>query len=510
MAEIELSNPEKKILQLISRLEGTVDYKSLEKMTPSQKPEEIRNAMSWLHQKGLIKIDDQVVKYYSLSGEGKDYFEKGLPEKRAVINVREGKEYDYNLSENERKIALLWLKKKGLAEITKEKKSGQIKIELTDKCMEYHKQKGCNPVENILVFLAATIETTEEDIIRSGLEPGLSELKERKSLIQIKDKSIKYARLTEAGQDLIKKGVFLEEDEISQLTPEHIIEHQKGKQLKLRKYHIESFAPSVHGGRRHPLRELMDDVRGVFVEMGFTEIEYDYVQPCFWNMDALFIPQDHPARDIQDTFYLKNPERIPISDKELSQKIKRIHEDGDGTGSEGWKYRWSEEEAERAVLRTHTTVNTIRYLGEHPAPPVKVFSIGRIFRNEATDATHLSELHQIEGIVMEEGASLAMLIGTLKEFYRRIGFPDVEVATSYYPYTEPSIDVYVNWKGRILELGGAGIFRPEVTAPFGVKHSVLAWGLGLERLAMIKWELTDIRDTVGNDLEFLRNRMIVK
>jgi phenylalanyl-tRNA synthetase alpha chain len=315
--------------------------------------------------------------------------------------------------------------------------------------------------------------------------------------------------LNKAGQDAGTKGMSLETDEVSQLTPEHM-QSGKWRTVKMRKYHVESFAPALHGGRKHPIRELMNEVRSIFIEMGFTEIEYDYVQPCFWNMDALFIPQDHPARDIQDTFYLKKPAKLPITDKPLIEKIRAMHENGGGTGSSGWNYIWNLDEAERTVLRTHTTVNTIRYLSDHAQPPVKVFSIGRIFRNEATDATHLTELHQIEGIVMEKGASLATLVGTLREFYRRIGFPDVMVTTSYYPYTEPSLDVAVKFRGRILELGGCGIFRPEVTAPFGVKHNVLAWGLGLERLALIKWGMKDIRETISNDLEFLRNRKIVK
>jgi phenylalanyl-tRNA synthetase alpha chain len=135
---------------------------------------------------------------------------------------------------------------------------------------------------------------------------------------------------------------------------------------------------------------------------------------------------------------------------------------------------------------------------------VKVFSIERNFRNETLDSTHLPEFYQIEGIVMEENASFPMLIGVLKEFYHRMGFEKVKVRPAYYPYTEPSMDVIVWFNDTWLELGGSGIFRPEVTEPLGVKHPVLAWGLGLERLAMLKLGMNDIRKLYISDIDWLR------
>jgi phenylalanyl-tRNA synthetase alpha chain len=162
------------------------------------------------------------------------------------------------------------------------------------------------------------------------------------------------------------------------------------------------------------------------------------------------------------------------------------------------------------MLRTHTTVNTIRYLAAHPDPPVKVFSIGRTFRKEAIDSTHLPEFIQVEGIVMEEGANLGMLVGLLKEFYKRMGMEDIRIRPGYFPYTEPSLEPEVFFKGKWMELGGAGIFRPEVTRPFGVKHPVLAWGLGLERLAMALLNVDDIRKLYVSDIDWLRNAPIIR
>jgi phenylalanyl-tRNA synthetase alpha chain len=154
-------------------------------------------------------------------------------------------------------------------------------------------------------------------------------------------------------------------------------------------------------------------------------------------------------------------------------------------------------------------VNTIQYLAEHPNEACRVFSVDRVFRKEAIDRTHLPEFHQIEGIIMEEGANLQMLVTTLKTFYAKMGYPEVRVRPAYFPYTEPSLEIEVKWRGKWLELGGAGIFRPEVTEPLGIATPVLAWGMGLERLAMLVLGLDDIRQLYISDLEWLRNQPIL-
>jgi phenylalanyl-tRNA synthetase, alpha subunit (EC 6.1.1.20) len=187
--------------------------------------------------------------------------------------------------------------------------------------------------------------------------------------------------------------------------------------------------------------------------------------------------------------------------------VRAAHENGGGTGSKGWRYRWSVEEASRLILRTHTTATTIRYLAEHREPPVKVFSVDRIFRNEKVNWKRLAEFHQIEGILMDRGVGLKHLMGVIKEFYARLGLREVRFRPSYFPYTEPSaeVDVYLKELGKWVELGGMGVFRPEVTRPLGVEHPVLAWGLGLERLAIIIYGVEDIRELYRNDLSWIRS-----
>ena len=329
----------------------------------------------------------------------------------------------------------------------------------------------------------------------------------RKKVIKEKDIISSTISLTKKGKDILEKG-FEIKYEISQITSS-IIKNNKWKNTIIRPYDIHAFAPSIYGGKPHPLVELISKIRQIFLEMGFQEIQGDFVESCFWNMDVLFIPQDHPAREMQDTLYCKTPSKIKIEEKQLLNKIAKVHENGGTTSSTGWGYEFSKIEGERALLRTHTTVNTIRYLYTNPKPPSKVFSIGRVFRKENIDATHLPEFYQIEGIVHEEDTNFRQLIGVLKEFYKRIGFEKIRFRPGYFPYTEPSMEVEVFWNDEWMELGGSGIFRPEVTEPVGVENPVLAWGLGLERLAMLKFGVTDIRSLYISDLEWLRKKSLI-
>ncbi len=277
------------------------------------------------------------------------------------------------------------------------------------------------------------------------------------------------------------------------------------RDVRFRKYDVTAYAPSSHGGKRHPLTRYIEKIRRIFLEMGFTEIEGDFLGPAFWSFDALFQPQDHPARDMLDTFYVKGDLKSELPERRVVKRVAAMHEEGGGIGSTGWGYKWDLAEAKRPMLRPHTTAQTIEYLAEHPNPPQKAFIVGKVFRTDAPDSTHLpGEFHQMEGVIMEEGATLSMLMGTLEEFYRKMGLEEVRFRPGYFPYTEPSMEPEAYLKGQWIELGGSGIFRPEVTAPFGITTPVLAWGLGLERLVMVLEGLADIRALVWNDLEWLR------
>ena len=497
----ELSQNEKKVLLTLQKLKGKSSPDEILKNGDFNQEVEVMNASSWLQSKKLVKVEEHIKTVYSLGKEGKQFLKKGLPEKRALkaISEKKGKatlkDISNVLERNEIPVAIGWLKKKGWATIKKDK--GTV-LEITN-----DGKKALSIVSEDEKTIDHLDKNPNTEIDKTKIKPLLA----RKSVIKEKDIIFSTLILTENGKKILQKGIKLE-DEISQITST-VIKNGEWKDKAIRPYDIHAFAPAKYGGKPHPLVDLISKIRQIFLEMGFQEIEGNFVESCFWNMDMLFIPQDHPAREMQDTLYCKVPAKIKIKEKDLIDKIAKVHEDGGSTSSTGWGYKFSKVEGERALLRTHTTVNTIRYLYNNPKPPCKVFSIGRVFRKENIDSTHLPEFYQIEGIVHEEDTNFRQLIGVLKEFYKRMGFEKIRFRPGYFPYTEPSMEVEVFWNNEWMELGGSGIFRPEVTEPIGVKNPVLAWGLGLERLAMLKFGLTDIRKLYISDLDWLRKKSLI-
>jgi phenylalanyl-tRNA synthetase alpha chain len=322
----------------------------------------------------------------------------------------------------------------------------------------------------------------------------------RPELAKIKKRNERIVSLSSFGKDIEIKPV----KERNTLTPEDL-ESGDWREIKLRPYDIKLAAKDVYPAKIHPLRKIIEQTRRAFLEMGFTEVVSPMVESAFWNFDALFQPQDHPARDMQDTFYMREPAVAPLPDDKIVDPVRRTHEDGWETGSEGWGYTWSPERSRQVVLRTHTTAATIRALAANPNPPGKFFCVGWTYRNETISFKHLPVFHQVDGIIIDEEANLASLMGTLQEFYSKMGFGRVKFKPAFYPYTEPSVDVvvYMESRGKWIEMGGAGIFRPEVTLPLGCKYPVLAWGLGIERLAMIRFGVSDIRELYGTSLDAL-------
>jgi len=334
----------------------------------------------------------------------------------------------------------------------------------------------------------------------------MEHFKSRRGLIESVISTTRTWKITSQGL-AVEAEALVEKQSISEITTE-LLQSDAWKDADYRPFDVTLESATPRTGRSHPMQALIERVRSIFLEMGFSELVDDYVQTAGWNMDALFIPQDHPAREMQDTFYLENPKSIDLPEH-LTDAWGAIHEHGGDTGSVGWGGKFSAETSKKGLLRTHTTVNTIQYLAENPKDACRVFSVDRVFRKEAIDRTHLPEFHQIEGIIMEEGANLQMLVATLKTFYAKMGYPEVRVRPAYFPYTEPSLEIEVKWRGKWLELGGAGIFRPEVTEPLGISSPVIAWGMGLERLAMLVLGLDDIRQLYISDLEWLRNQPIL-
>ncbi len=361
--------------------------------------------------------------------------------------------------------------------------------------------------ELLLAALEPIDRAAEERLRASGVpvEEAFELLKGRASLCEVREKTIRRASLEEAGRAAVEAGIDAAR-EVNQLTPE-LIAGGGWRDVTVRPYDVRLPAETIHPGKRHPLQRVLDETRRVYIEMGFEEIVSPLVESAFWDFDVLFQPQDHPAREMQDTFYLERPASIDLpADRGIVDAVRAAHEDGGTTGSIGWQYRWDPAVAQRAVLRTHTTATTVRALAADPIPPRRVFSVGRVFRRETIDYKHLPIFFQVDGIVIDADASFANLLGTLSAFYRKMGFEQFQFRPAFFPYTEPSVEVYIWYEKRKdwVEMGGAGIFRPEVTEPLGCKHPVLAWGLGLERIAMMRYDLADIRDLYMPSVEWLK------
>ena len=454
----------------------------------------VLRASSWLATKKLVKVTEDVSEQITLGPEGVEYAKNGLPERQMLDAISDGDKID----EAKKKvgnqifgIGFGWLRKKNMIAV----EDGVLKV----------LSKGKTPDEILLEKLSKGPINTKE--LSNELTEGLELLKSRKNVVETKQIKSITIEPTKEGSEL---AADVEEDtRISQLTPK-MLATSSWKNKGFRPYDTSVFVKPQAPVKKHPLRRQINKVRNIFVGMGFTEVKGPLVESAFWNFDALFQPQDHPAREMHDTFYLKNPKTTKIEGfEELKAKVGKTHQDGGNTGSTGWGYRWSEEIAKKTLLRTHTTAVTARHLAKIKREdlPVKLFSIGKVFRNEAVDYKHLPEFYQVEGIVADPAANFTNLLGILKQFYDEMGFKKVRFRPGYFPYTEMSVEpeVYMPEKKTWIELGGAGMFRPEVVKPLlGFDCPVLAWGLGLDRVVTLSLGMNDIRQLYMSDVDWLK------
>eukprot|EP00051_Salpingoeca_urceolata_P027818 m.483420 g.483420 ORF g.483420 m.483420 type:complete len:512 (-) comp22936_c0_seq1:119-1654(-) len=286
------------------------------------------------------------------------------------------------------------------------------------------------------------------------------------------------------------------------------------RERSFKKLNLMCEGPAMASGVLHPTLKVRAQYRQIFLEMGFEEMPTNqWIESSFWNFDTLFQPQQHPARDAHDTFFLSDPATTTDFPREYLERVKAVHERG-GYGSQGYRYDWSEVEAGKNILRTHTTAVSARMLyklaQQKTFKPAKYFSIDRVFRNETLDATHLAEFHQIEGLIADRNLTLADLMGVLGTFFRRLGIPDLRFKPAYNPYTEPSMEIFSYHPGldKVVEIGNSGVFRPEMLLPMGLPDDVvvIAWGLSLERPTMIKYGYDNIRDLAGPKVSLSKAR----
>ncbi len=331
----------------------------------------------------------------------------------------------------------------------------------------------------------------------------------KRSILESRSRSERTIQITQLGVEAIPKEIPL--GEVSSLTGDMIASGEWEK-VRLRSYNVSSPVPPVRPGKYHPYTRFLRQVKRKLVALGFKEVIGPLVEPAFINCDCLFMPQDHPAREIHDLYYLKDPETTSLAEwGEVVERVAKTHENGWKTGSTGWGYKYSRAEAAKLILRSHGTALSVRtLLSKELQIPGKYFAIARCYRPEFLDKTHLTEFNQVEGIVVGEGLNLRNLLGILEMFAKEVAGADkVRFKPDYFPFTEPSVELQAYKEGYgWLEFGGSGIFRPEVTEPLGVNVPVIAWGLGIDRLYMMSRGIQDIRQIFTTDLDWIREQKV--
>ena len=467
-----------------------------------------RSGINWLEGKGLIeKKDKKVTKKYVLTEKGKTFFQTELPE-IAIYNFLKK---NPNSSINELMGNIDVEKKDVGSSIGFLRKNGLI-TQGNNGILSPADSFQPDPylqIQDLIRKFESTPEKFEKEMSedeRTTLKNAL-EIPFYKNVFKFKESDIYSYQITSEGQNIqegLKKSQVTGE-EISQLTPD-ILKEKKWKNKKFREYNIHLPAPHILIGKKNPYREYLDFLKHKFVCLGFKEMRGNVVETEFWNMDALYMPQTHPARDIHDIYYIKEPKTAKKIQEPYFSNVAKTHENGSDTGSTGWGYKFNETKAKQLILRSQGTVLSARTLASQPLVPGKYFSMARCFRYDKVDATHLADFFQIEGIVIGENANISTLLGLLELIATEIAqAKEIKYVPGYFPFTEPSVEVHMKHpKLGWFELGGSGIFRPEVTRPLGVNVPVLAWGLGIDRMAMMAMGYNDIRDLFSRDLDLIR------
>ena len=465
---------------------------------------EVLRALMWLEGKGVIQISTTAQKQMLLDANGARYAQLGLPEHRllAALVQRSGNIQEIGkaagLDAQEVGVSIGLLKSREAITLTVHSATPTT-VGKTLAILEW-------PEESLLRRLAKGEQPAE------GERVLVEALRKRRQILREEVRKTKTVQLTDLGRALQAQGIP-QGEVLDQLTPEMLRSGEwRGKAY--RRYDVESRVPHLSGGKRHFVNQAVQYIRQIWLELGFQEMTGNLTHTAFWDLDALFVPQDHPARQMQDTFYLKDAKqgdkilrgKIPAA---LAKKIKAIHEHGGDTGSTGWGGIWNPDEAAKVLLRTHTTVLSAQTLAKLKSSdlPAKFFAVSPVFRNEALDWKHLFEFHQVDGIVIDPDANFSHLKGYLRTFYQKMGYPNVRLRPAHFPYTEPSVEIeaFHPVKKQWVELGGAGIFRPEMVKPLlGMDIPVLAWGLGMGRIIAGQYGIVDIRDLNRNDLKQLR------
>ena len=408
---------------------------------------------------------------YRLTKEGEKYSKIGVPERRLVNLLKEkGGKIDVKEASKvveELGIAIKWCLENGWIE----KKGSTLKLlKVPDK----------TDVEKAIERLSEG-KTVEKDLIKKLAERGLVERVGKKVEV------------------------------VSVLTKD-IIKNRQWVGAKFKKYDVSIVGKKIFPGKRHPYVSFLNEMRRKLLKLGFKEVRGRTIVTEFWNFDALFQPQDHPSRDWTQTYSLKKPKYGKLPNKKLVERVKEAHENGWKTGSTGWGYKWDPKKASKLMPVAHdTAISPMVLSSDKLEVPGKYFQIVRCYRPDVIDATHGVEFNQMGGFVVGKELDFRDLLGLLEDFVHELVGPyRLRFLTAYFPFTEPSCEVAVKHpKLGWMEVAGAGVFRPELTEPLGVRYPVIAWGFGIDRLAMFRLGLNDIRELFTRNLKWLREKEVV-
>ncbi len=501
---------ERKVLPLFVGEIGLSEAALLEK-DPSLQPSHLSTALEWLLKKQILCVTGETTyETVSLTPIGKTYAQNLHPVLRMATDMAQKGEVTIrslqqrtDMDAEEISNAIGCLKETGTATV---RTGGILALVAPDRLALYERLQ--ETIERLSEREWRVTDLSPED--RAIITAHHRKRGKSKGIFHVTAHFKRQYGKTAFFEPLYQKMLErMGDEEIGAVTPT-LLKEGRWRGRPFRKYHIQSLPPRIGGGRKHPYKHFLDEVKQQFVSMGFVEMCGPPVESEFWNMDALYMPQFHPAREIHDVYSIDG--RASDLPADTVSAVVKAHENGGNTGSLGWRYPFDVDRTRRLVLRSQGTAVSARTLSHHPIIPGKYFSIARCFRYDQVDATHAPDFFQVEGIVLTEEANLRTLLGLLTLFAKEIAGVDgqrCKFLPAYFPFTEPSIEMHIQHPNiGWMELGGAGLLRPEVTQPLGVDVPVIAWGLGLDRMAMVALDICDIRDLFSADLGLIRTKRI--
>ena len=494
------------------------------------KPGNGNQALSWLTGKELVsEIRRETEVFFEMTDLGREWKEKGSPEERIIALVKSKSgilklpdiAQELKIENKDVGSAFGSLSKIGVLAMDSGKNVIISKEPDTNLFAVLHGllEKGTANAQTGFALAESSLNEAEKKVMAGiAKKRGAADAPFR----QI-DRETVYFSFTDSAVEAADalKAAGITGDEIGSLT-QAMLEDGSWKGKTFRSYNIKTPPVRLTPGRSNPYAKFLENVKDKLASLGFEEFDGPLVETEFWNSDALFMPQFHSARDIHDAYSIannnansvceSNPNKDGVAraksiDEPWLSNVADAHENGGSTGSRGWNYSFDRDFTKRLILRSQGTVLSAKQLPTAKIPG-KYFGIVRCFRYDRVDATHLPDFYQTEGIVLGENVNLRTLLGMLEMFACEVaGAKEVKYVPGYFPFTEPSVEVHI--KHPVLgwfELGGSGIFRPEVTASLGVDVPVAAWGIGIDRMALMALGLNDLRELFSYDIENVRLR----